>query len=806
MEINRLHAATAGRLRLWQRVVVACTVLALVFGTQVSLPADVDAAAYRTTANVYMRTGPGTAYAIVRTIPNGTTVEVTGAAQNGYLPVTWSGSSGFASATYLTAGSGSTTPPTEWGPTGTRYVIDGRLNLRNGPGTSYGIIAVMPTGAAVSLTGRISNGYSQVTWNGTTGWAATQYLSSSGPVQPTPTQPPVTQPPATLPPPTQPPVTQPPATQPPVTPVATATSAPSGVAIGDTVVGRAQVVTGGLALNMRTGPGTSYGVIRSIPNGTIVDVMGGARSGFLPVRYSGTKGWASQTYLRMTTAPVTPTTAPPTATATRVPPTPTTVPPTATATRVPSTPTTAPATATTIPSGGIGDTVVGTARVVTGGLSLNMRSGPGTTFAVLRSIPNGATVDVMGTAQNGFLPVRYLGTKGWSSATYLSVTTAPVSPTSTTTATPTKTPTATPTKTPTATTVATATPTKTPTATGTITATPTKTPTPTPSPSPTPIPNVPIPAGTPVNTAVVNTTGSTLTARTGPSIDYPSIRGIPNGVQIDVLGSAMNGWYPVRYAGTLGWVDGRFIIIGATQSPDVPLIDDLADAKVTLNAAMSLRSGPATTYPSLITVPNAARVETLGPAFNGWTPIRYFGYKGWVPSSSLMPGWGWTIVDQMFTTRIIPMTTTPGGSTVVINVGAGSLIDITGTAMGKYLPVQWYGRLGWVDGTTLIRLEDYVDPGPATTQEAEIIAIIYAAADRWGQSRTDMLRVARCESNLKLNAVSSAGALGLFQFMPSTFALTPNGKAGESIFNAWSSADAAGWMWANGMRHHWMCQ
>jgi hypothetical protein len=42
--------------------------------------------------------------------------------------------------------------------------------------------------------------------------------------------------------------------------------------------------------------------------------------------------------------------------------------------------------------------------------------------------------------------------------------------------------------------------------------------------------------------------------------------------------------------------------------------------------------------------------------------------------------------------------------------------------------------------------------------------------------------------------------------MPSTFAFTPNGKRGEDIFGPWSNADAAGWMWANGMRHHWACQ
>jgi uncharacterized protein YraI len=341
------------------------------------------------------------------------------------------------------------------------------------------------------------------------------------------------------------------------------------------------------------------------------------------------------------------------------------------------------------------------------------------------------------------------------------------------------------------------TPTVTPTTTSTTTpVTPTATPV---TPAPT------IPSGGVTGTAVVSVSG-TLNMRSGPGTQHPVIGGLANGARVDLLGAAQNGFRPIRYQGTDGWASAAYLTIGGTNpNPQVPPIGNTEVGKATIPLVPWKRTGPGTSYSANELLYTGRKVDVMGDPVNGWTPIRYNGSKGWVPSGNLTPGWGYTVVDQMFTTRVIPMTTSPGGSTVVISVGARSVIDITGAAVDKYLPVHWYGRLGWVDGTTLMRLEDYVDPGPANQHEAEMIAIIYEMADKWGQDRATFLRVARCESWLNPEAVSHAGAQGLFQFMPSTWAFTPNGKRGESPFDPRASADAAGWMWANGMRHHWMC-
>ena len=74
-----------------------------------------------------------------------------------------------------------------------------------------------------------------------------------------------------------------------------------------------------------------------------------------------------------------------------------------------------------------------------------------------------------------------------------------------------------------------------------------------------------------------------------------------------------------------------------------------------------------------------------------------------------------------------------------------------------------------------------------------------ADAVAWGQ------RVAACESGGSASAQNASGATGLFQFMPSTFASTPQGQAGASITDPVASAQAAAWMYSQGQQSQWSC-
>lgn len=135
-----------------------------------------------TTTSLNLRSGPSTSDSVITVMGSGAAVSLTGQSSNGFVSVDYNGSSGWAYESYLSAsggggsdsGSGSTSSGT-----GTAYTTTS-VNLRSGAGTSYSVITVVPTGAAVSLTGSTSNNFVSVSYNGSNGWLYADYVSSSG--------------------------------------------------------------------------------------------------------------------------------------------------------------------------------------------------------------------------------------------------------------------------------------------------------------------------------------------------------------------------------------------------------------------------------------------------------------------------------------------------------------------------------------------------------------------------------------------------------------------------------------------------
>jgi Transglycosylase SLT domain len=97
-------------------------------------------------------------------------------------------------------------------------------------------------------------------------------------------------------------------------------------------------------------------------------------------------------------------------------------------------------------------------------------------------------------------------------------------------------------------------------------------------------------------------------------------------------------------------------------------------------------------------------------------------------------------------------------------------------------------------------------PGPPIANPTAIQQIILdafaplgAGAQQWA------LRVAKCESNYNPLAVNpSSGASGLFQFLPSTWALTP--QHAQSVFDAVANAQAAAWLYQRSGPGQWSCK
>ena len=165
-----------------------------------------------TNDSVNMRSGPSTADSVMAELPAGASVTLTGDNIDGWLSAGYNGMYGYIYGAFI--GNGSSAPaaapapatsntssstdssqsaaPASSGPsistdgaTGTRYTTDA-LNLRSGPGSDQGVIAVLPSGATVSLTGSVSGNWAQVSSDSGTGWVSADFLTATAPAAPAP--------------------------------------------------------------------------------------------------------------------------------------------------------------------------------------------------------------------------------------------------------------------------------------------------------------------------------------------------------------------------------------------------------------------------------------------------------------------------------------------------------------------------------------------------------------------------------------------------------------------------------------------
>lgn len=121
-----------------------------------------------TTAYVNLRSGPSTGHQVLRVVPYGASVQTSDTVQGGFRYVIHDGLAGWMSDQYLAWGSQ---------PGSGTFTTTAYLNLRAEPSTSAKVLLVMPSGAKVTALAGTADGWRQVSYNGTTGWASTAYLN-----------------------------------------------------------------------------------------------------------------------------------------------------------------------------------------------------------------------------------------------------------------------------------------------------------------------------------------------------------------------------------------------------------------------------------------------------------------------------------------------------------------------------------------------------------------------------------------------------------------------------------------------------
>jgi D-alanyl-D-alanine carboxypeptidase len=123
-------------------------------------------------------------------------------------------------------------------------------------------------------------------------------------------------------------------------------------------------------VNFRTGPGLDYGVIRVLPPQSPLTAVGAESGMFFKVSYQGTLGWVHRDYVAAG-------------------------------------------------NGGSSDYPPSLGYKTTSAY-VNMRSGPGIGYSVIRTLPTGTQVEVFDSFQNNFQMVGYAQQIGWVSLDYLS--------------------------------------------------------------------------------------------------------------------------------------------------------------------------------------------------------------------------------------------------------------------------------------------------------------------------------------------------------------------------------------------------
>ncbi len=244
-------------------VVATATATETVTATATTAPAtSVGRVSNTGSSGLRCRAEPNTTSGVIVSLPAGASVEVRGAAANGWVPVRCADQDGWVSADYLvvtTAPTSSTTPvatATTTPAPGTASFATvsntggSNLRCRTAANTTASVITLLPSGASVETRGAAVNGWLPVRCGDQDGWVSASYMVlSNGSTNPTP-----------------------PTTTSPTTP------------------------TPGGSSSMATAP-VSGAVILVLPELSRVEVTCSQQNGWAPVRCANQSGWVSATCL-----------------------------------------------------------------------------------------------------------------------------------------------------------------------------------------------------------------------------------------------------------------------------------------------------------------------------------------------------------------------------------------------------------------------------------------------------------------------------------------------------------------------------
>ncbi|TCN24135.1 SH3 domain-containing protein [Mesobacillus foraminis] len=189
--------------------------------------------------NLNVRSGAGTNYSKIGSLPNGSKIQVIQKLNNGWYKISYKGRTGYVSGTYVkTSGSSSASASI--------YTVTADiLNVRSGAGTNYARIGQLKQGTILKGIQKAGNGWYRISFQGKTGYVSGDYVRTAN--------------------------------------SETATSTTYKV--------------NATGLNVRTGPGTQYKRIGLLKNGSVLNVIHRESNGWYKISYNGRNAYVSGDYV-----------------------------------------------------------------------------------------------------------------------------------------------------------------------------------------------------------------------------------------------------------------------------------------------------------------------------------------------------------------------------------------------------------------------------------------------------------------------------------------------------------------------------
>ena len=195
--------------------------------------------------SLYLRESPGGD--IITTLSYNTPVAVLSNSSSWYK-IAVNGREGYVSGEYITG-----TTQTDFSLGTAKIVCSTTVNFRSQPSTSSTVLASMPNGASVNITG-VSNGWFKATYNGQNGYVSADYVSFAG------------------------------------------SGSGSSSSTSTTRTGKIVCDT---SVNFRSQPNTSCSIIGSLYNGATVTILS-SENGWYKATYNGKTGYISADYVTVT--------------------------------------------------------------------------------------------------------------------------------------------------------------------------------------------------------------------------------------------------------------------------------------------------------------------------------------------------------------------------------------------------------------------------------------------------------------------------------------------------------------------------